>query len=65
MDQARRADLRPRRRPLAHRRGSSHPGGFNAAFADGSVRFFKDTLDLKVFRDLVTATGGEFITLRR
>ena len=41
--------------------GSPHPGGFNASMADGSVRFFKTTIDLKVFRALITRAGGEVI----
>ncbi len=34
--------------------GSPHPGGFNASIADGSVRFFKKTINLNVFRALIT-----------
>ena len=30
--------------------GSAHPGGFNAAMGDGSVRFIRDTIDPKIFR---------------
>ena len=41
--------------------GSPHPGGFHAAMADGSVRFFKTTIDLKVFRALITRAAGEVI----
>ncbi|MFI5459588.1 MAG: DUF1559 domain-containing protein [Isosphaerales bacterium] len=41
--------------------GSSHPGGFNAAMADGSVRFIKNTVILNVFRALITRSGGEVI----
>lgn len=36
-------------------------GGFNAAFADGSVRFLSGMTDLNVFRTLVTPAGGEVI----
>ena len=39
--------------------GSSHPGGFNAIFADASVRFIKTSVSLKVFRALITRAGGE------
>ncbi len=41
--------------------GSSHPGGFNASFADGSVRFFKKSIALQVFRALITRNAGEVI----
>ena len=41
--------------------GSTHPGGFNASMADGSVRFFKNTIDLNVFRALITRAGGEVV----
>jgi prepilin-type processing-associated H-X9-DG protein len=41
--------------------GSKHPGGFNAAFVDGSVRFLKTSIDPKVFRALSTRNGGEVI----
>ncbi len=33
-----------------HRFGSSHPGGFNVAFADGSVRFISYTIKQEIFR---------------
>lgn len=36
-----------------------HTGGANAAFADGSVRFLKAGIDLRVFARLVTRAGGE------
>ncbi|HEX8204227.1 MAG TPA: DUF1559 domain-containing protein, partial [Isosphaeraceae bacterium] len=38
--------------------GSRHPGGFNAALCDGAVRFIKMTVNLAVFRALVTRNGG-------
>ena len=41
--------------------GSSHPGGFNALFGDGSVRFIKRTIDLNVLRALITRAGGEVV----
>jgi prepilin-type processing-associated H-X9-DG protein len=41
--------------------GSSHPGGFNASMADGSVHFIKNTIDLNVFRALITRATGEVI----
>jgi RNA polymerase sigma factor (sigma-70 family) len=36
--------------------------GFNAAFADGSVRFLRASLNPKVIRALITSQGGEAIT---
>jgi prepilin-type processing-associated H-X9-DG protein len=41
--------------------GSRHPGGFNAALCDGSVRFIKMSVNPLVFRALVTRNGGEVI----
>src|SRR5262249_8583387 len=35
---------------LLGRFGSPHPGGFNATFADGSVKFIKNTIAPKIFR---------------
>jgi prepilin-type processing-associated H-X9-DG protein len=39
--------------------GGYHPGGANVAFADGSVRFVKDTIDPNIFEAIATAAGGE------
>jgi prepilin-type processing-associated H-X9-DG protein len=39
--------------------GSYHPGGANFAFADGSVRFVKETTDLRVMSVLGTRGGRE------
>jgi prepilin-type N-terminal cleavage/methylation domain-containing protein/prepilin-type processing-associated H-X9-DG protein len=41
---------------------SSHPGGVNASFADGSVTFFADGVDLFVWRALGTRAGGDVAT---
>jgi prepilin-type processing-associated H-X9-DG protein len=38
---------------------SFHPGGANAAFADGSVRFLRAGMDVRVLAALVTRAGGE------
>jgi prepilin-type N-terminal cleavage/methylation domain-containing protein/prepilin-type processing-associated H-X9-DG protein len=38
---------------------SYHTGGVNAALMDGSVRFFTDGVDLRVWRALSTRNGGE------
>jgi prepilin-type processing-associated H-X9-DG protein len=39
-----------------------HPGGTNFSFADGSVRFLKDTLSPELLRKLVTCAGGEVLS---
>jgi prepilin-type processing-associated H-X9-DG protein len=39
-----------------------HPGGANAAFADGSVHFLRSTLTLRVLARLVTRAGGEVVS---
>lgn len=39
--------------------GGLHPGGVNAAFADGSVRFLRGSIDPRVFEALATVAGGE------
>jgi prepilin-type processing-associated H-X9-DG protein len=39
-----------------------HPGGTNKLFADGSVRFIKDSMNFKVYTKLLTFKGGEIIS---
>ncbi len=39
--------------------GGMFVGGFNAALADGSVHFLKDSIDPKTLRALITRNGGE------
>ncbi|WP_435016171.1 DUF1559 domain-containing protein [Tundrisphaera sp. TA3] len=41
---------------------SYHPGGVNTAFADGSVKFIKSTINLLTWRALGTRAGGEIIS---
>ena len=41
---------------------SFHPGGANAVFADGSVRFLKASLDMRMFARLATRAGGEVVS---
>jgi prepilin-type processing-associated H-X9-DG protein len=43
------------------RPGSMHPGGANALFADGSVRFLKQSLSEQTLRALITRDAGEVI----
>jgi prepilin-type processing-associated H-X9-DG protein len=40
---------------------SSHPGGVNAAMADGSVRFAKDSVAINTWRALSSSRGGEVL----
>jgi prepilin-type N-terminal cleavage/methylation domain-containing protein/prepilin-type processing-associated H-X9-DG protein len=41
---------------------SRHPGGSNTAFADGSVKFIKSTVDISTWNALGTRNGGEVIS---
>ncbi|MEI8375924.1 MAG: DUF1559 domain-containing protein [Planctomycetota bacterium] len=40
---------------------SKHPGGANTLFADGSVHYLSERLDVKVLAALVTRNGGETV----
>jgi prepilin-type processing-associated H-X9-DG protein len=55
--------------PVGCRYGSSakgfislHPGGANMAFADGSVRFLKNSINLQTFCALGSIKGGEVVS---
>ena len=39
-----------------------HPGGVNALFGDGSVRFLKESLNILTQRSLITPGGGEVVS---
>ena len=39
-----------------------HPGGANFLFGDGSVKFLKETLSMRVFTSLVTRGAGEILS---
>jgi prepilin-type processing-associated H-X9-DG protein len=52
----------PQAKPSLFGAGSPHPGGFNATFGDGSVRFLKNSINLDVFKALVTRNGGEVVS---
>jgi prepilin-type processing-associated H-X9-DG protein len=54
-------DFDPDAKPSLFGAGSPHPGGFDAMFADGSVRFISRSIDLTVFKSLITRAGGEAI----
>lgn len=41
---------------------SYHAGGVNALFADGSVRFIKESINLATFRGILTLKGGETLS---
>ncbi|MBX9579831.1 MAG: DUF1559 domain-containing protein [Gemmataceae bacterium] len=41
---------------------SSHTGGVNVGFGDGSVRFVRDSIDLASWRAMGTVSGGEVPT---
>jgi len=40
---------------------SLHPGGVNGLMADGSVRFFQDSIARRVWRGLGTRNGDELV----
>jgi prepilin-type N-terminal cleavage/methylation domain-containing protein/prepilin-type processing-associated H-X9-DG protein len=42
--------------------GSSHPGGANFNFGDGSVKFLKNSINAKVYRYLGNRADGEMIS---
>jgi prepilin-type processing-associated H-X9-DG protein len=54
--------------PINNRRGSLdeiaslHPGGANAAFADGSVRFISESLSLDIVAALCTRDNQEVVS---
>lgn len=38
---------------------SMHTGGVNAAFADGAVRFYSNSIDRSIWQALCSIAGGE------
>ena len=48
--------------PGMYSMSSFHPGGANAAFADGSVRFIKSSTALNVMWYLGSKAGGEVVS---
>lgn len=49
----------PERGPIAATASSMHQGGINLAFADGSVKFISDSIDVKVWWAIGTRAGNE------
>jgi len=45
-----------------HDFNSEHPSGTHFLLADGSVRLVSETIDLAVYRALVTRSGGETVS---
>jgi prepilin-type processing-associated H-X9-DG protein len=41
---------------------SFHPGGCNALFGDGSVRFLKESTNVVVLRKIISAAQGEVVS---
>jgi len=39
-----------------------HPGGANFVFGDGSVKFLKETISIRIFASLVTRAGAEILS---
>jgi len=48
--------------PNTYASRSRHPGGVNASFGDGSVKFIKNSISLPIWRALSTTQGGEVIS---
>ena len=42
---------------------SRHPGGALFLLADGSVHYFNDSIDYRLYNELGTRSGGEIVTL--
>jgi prepilin-type processing-associated H-X9-DG protein len=51
----------PEAKPSLYGALSKHAGGFNALFADGSVRFLKQSIRFLTLKSLITRAGGEVI----
>jgi len=41
---------------------SFHPGGANVVFADGSVHFLSESIDIRILARLITRAGGELVS---
>ena len=47
--------------PMTMAARSRHPGGVQVAFCDGSVSFYTDNVELRLWRGLGTSQGGEVL----
>ncbi|MBN2293795.1 MAG: DUF1559 domain-containing protein [Pirellulales bacterium] len=47
--------------PMTMAARSRHPGGVQVAFCDGSVSFYSDNVELRLWRALGTSQGGEVL----
>ena len=56
--------IHPPNSPLGHTDEfySLHPGGTNTLFGDGSVRFIKQSINLRIWQALSSRAGGEVIS---
>ena len=48
--------------PLYEGARSRHPGGVNTTMADGSVKFIKNTINVRTWRALSSTQGGEVVS---
>ena len=42
---------------------SRHPGGVNVCMVDGSVHFVTDNIDINLWQALISADGGELVSI--
>jgi prepilin-type processing-associated H-X9-DG protein len=56
------AATNPRKLQYAWTFGSRHPGGVNMGFADGSIKFIKNTINPYVWYSIHTLKGGEVVS---
>jgi prepilin-type N-terminal cleavage/methylation domain-containing protein/prepilin-type processing-associated H-X9-DG protein len=52
----------PRQRGYAWSPGSAHPGGMNVAFADGSIKYIKNTISPVTWFAIQTMDNGEVVS---
>lgn len=57
------ADFSPNKEDPTKGLTGLRPGGFQVGFADGSVRFIAETVDVNVLKGLFTKSGGEAVRL--
>jgi prepilin-type N-terminal cleavage/methylation domain-containing protein/prepilin-type processing-associated H-X9-DG protein len=54
--------INPQKLPYAWRVSSLHPGGVNMTMGDGSVRFFKNTVNIYTWWAVQTISNGEVVS---